>query len=129
VSHAIRKLLPHDFTTALGVRRNFSIFDLRVDWNVLLYAMVLAVIGTLLFSMVPVAFAWRQGLLAGLRAGDQGAGRARSAVANLLVVVQFAFSVLLLTSAGLAYRSLSLIQVSDVGFDKENLLLVSVNPT
>src|SRR5262249_5139771 len=33
------------------------------------------------------------------------------------------------TIAGLAYRSLSLIQNFDVQFDKENLLLVAVNPT
>jgi predicted permease len=129
VTHAVRWLLPHDFTTALGVRRDFSILDFKADWVVLLYAMVLAVIGTLVFSILPVIHAWGQEVLAGLRTGEQGTGRGRLRIANLLVVMQFAVSVLLLTAAGLAYHSLSLIQVFDVGFNKENLLLVSVNPT
>jgi predicted permease len=129
LTHAVRWLLPHDFTNPLGIRRDLSILDFKADWVVLLYAMALAVIGTLVFSILPVIHAWRQEVLAGLRTGEQASGQGRSWVANLLVVVQFAFSVLLLTTAGLAYHSLSLIQVFDVGFNKENLLLVSINPT
>jgi hypothetical protein len=46
----------------------------------------------------------------------------------MLVVAQLAFSVVLLTGTGLAYRSLSLIdRPDDLGFDKENLLLISLN--
>jgi predicted permease len=44
-----------------------------------------------------------------------------------LVVLQLAFSVLLVTTAGLAYRSMFLIGEFDSGFDTHNLLLVTVN--
>jgi predicted permease len=48
-------------------------------------------------------------------------------VSSGLVVLQLAFSVLLMTTAGLAYRSLSVLSASTLGFDKDNLLLVTVN--
>ena len=51
----------------------------------------------------------------------------RSALSRGLVVLQLAFSVLLLTTAGLAHRSLSLQDSADVGFDTRNLLLATVN--
>jgi predicted permease len=51
----------------------------------------------------------------------------RSALSQGLVVLQLAFSVLLLTTAGLAHRSLSLQDSADVGFNTGNLLLATVN--
>jgi hypothetical protein len=51
----------------------------------------------------------------------------RSGLSGALVVLQLAFTVLLLTTAGLAYRSLSVIYAPDLGFNKNNLLLVSLN--
>src|SRR5262249_41146163 len=53
----------------------------------------------------------------------------RSRLTSILVILQLAFSVLLLTSAGLAYRSLSLVETLNLNFDKNNLLLATVNPT
>jgi predicted permease len=41
--------------------------------------------------------------------------------------VQLAFAVLLLAGAGLAYRSLSLVQALDLGFNKTGLLLVTID--
>jgi predicted permease len=43
------------------------------------------------------------------------------------VVLQLAFAVLLLAGAGLAYRSLSLVNALDLGFNPASLLLVTVN--
>jgi predicted permease len=48
-------------------------------------------------------------------------------VAQALVVLQLAFSVLLLTAAGLGLRSLSLIDRTTLGFDTGNLLLFTVD--
>ncbi len=69
---------------------------------------------------------WRQQLLPWLKAGEQGASPERSRLSRALVVLQLAFSVLLLTSAGLAHRSIALLDSGDVGFDKEQLVLVTV---
>ena len=101
--------------------------DLAPDWTVVGYALVLAILCTLTVTLGPALLTWRQQLLPFLKVGEQSVVRARSRLSQALVVLQLAFSVLLLTSAGLAHRSLSLKDSLDVGFDTRNLLLVTVN--
>lgn len=98
----------------------------RPDWTVLAYAMVLAAVATLAFTTAPAIRTWRLPVLPLLKSGEQGVARGRSRLSTTLVVVQLAFSVLLLTSAGLAYRSLSMLDPGHVGFDADHLLLVTV---
>src|SRR5919198_1378451 len=102
-------------------------FDFTPDWKVLGYAMLLALAGTAIFSAAPALRTCRQDLQPLLKAGEQGVVRGRSSVSNGLVVLQLAFSVLLLTTAGLAYRSLSVLTAADLGFDKDRLLLITIN--
>lgn len=99
--------------------------DFTPDWRVAVYALVLTLIGTLIFSLAPALRTWRFDPLPSLKDGAQTATSGRSRAANGLVVLQIAFSVLLLTTAGLAYRSSTLMLV-DVGFDPEPILAVSV---
>jgi putative ABC transport system permease protein len=102
-------------------------FDFTPDWRVLGYAMLLALVGTVFVSAAPAVRACRHDLQPLLKAGEQGVIQGRSSVSNGLVVLQLAFSVLLLTTAGLAYRSLSMLTASDLGFDRDKLLLVTIN--
>ena len=98
------------------------------DWRVVAYAMVLAAIGTIAFSIAPALRVWRQDALPWLKAGEHSVAPGRSRLSNALVVLQLAFSVVLLTLAGLATRSASLMTV-DLGFDSKNLLLLTVRTT
>ena len=91
------------------------------------YAMLLAVLATVAFTLPPALRAWRQDLLPWLKAGEQGVVQGRSKLSSTLVIVQLALAVLLLTSAGLAYRSTSLISGRSLGFDQERILLTTVN--
>ncbi len=100
--------------------------DFKPDWAVAAYAMVLAMLATLAFTTAPALRTWRQQVLPWLKAGEQAVAPGRSRLSTMLVVLQLAFSVLLLTSAGLAYRSISMLDSGEVGFAKENLLLVTV---
>jgi len=100
--------------------------EAKPDWTLAAYAMLLAMAATLAFTIAPGVRAWRQQVLPLLKSGEQSVARGRSRASNVLVVVQFAFSVLLLTSAGLAYRSLALLDSGDVGYDANNVLLVTV---
>ena len=101
--------------------------DMSPDWTVLGYAMVLAVLATLIFTAAPAVSTWRQDLLSFLKAGEQSVVRGRSGLSRGLVVLQLAFSVVLLTIAGLAFRSLALIDQVDIGFNYDRLLLVTVD--
>ncbi len=101
--------------------------DLTPDWTVVGYALVLALLCTLAVTLGPALRTRRQQLLPFLKAGEQSVVQGRSALSGGLVVLQLAFSVLLLTTAGLAHRSLSLRDSADVGFSTRNLLLATVN--
>ena len=100
--------------------------DFTFDWVVAAYAFALAMAATLAFSTAPAVRTWRQQLLPWLKAGEQGASPERSRLSRALVVLQLAFSVLLLTTAGLAHRSIALLDSGDVGFNKDQLVLVTV---
>jgi putative ABC transport system permease protein len=103
--------------------------DFTPDERVLAYAMGLAVAATVAFTVAPALRTWQQDLLSFLKAGEQAVVQGRSRVSQALVVVQMAFSVLLLTSAGLAYRSLSIIDGTNLGFDPRSLLLATIDTT
>ena len=102
-------------------------FDFAPDWKVLGYAMLLALAGTAFVSAAPAIRACRHDLQPLLKAGEQGVVQGRSTISGGLVVLQLAFSVLLLTTAGLASRSLSVLTASDLGFAADRLLLVTIN--
>jgi predicted permease len=101
--------------------------DLTPDWTVVGYALVLALLCTVAVTLGPALRTWRQQLLPFLKVGEQSVVQARSRLSRGLVVLQLAFSVLLLTTAVLAQRSLSLRDSADVGFDTRPLLLATVN--
>jgi putative ABC transport system permease protein len=120
-SRAIPRLLPDSPLAESGL-------DFTPDWSVVAYAMVLAAIGTIAFSLAPALRVWRQDALPWLKAGEHSVAPGRSRLSNVLVVLQLAFSVVLLTLAGLATRSASLMAL-DLGFDSKNLLLFTVRTT
>jgi predicted permease len=88
--------------------------------------MLLAAVGTIAFTVAPVLRVWKQDPLPWLKAGEQSVVQGRSRLSSGLVVLQLAFSVVLLTAAGLASRSASMMTV-DLGFESRNLLVVRVN--
>jgi predicted permease len=98
----------------------------RPDWTLPAYAIGLALLATLACSVGPAMRSQRMPLSSSLKSGEQGIARGRSRLSTALVVVQFAFSVLLVTGAGLAYRSISTLRSGELGFDPDNLLLVTV---
>jgi predicted permease len=120
-ARAIPRLLPESPLAESGI-------DFSPDWSVVAYAMVLAAIGTIAFSIAPALRVWRQDALPWLKAGEHSVAAGRSRLSNALVVLQLAFSVVLLTLASLATRSASLMTV-DLGFDSRNLLLFTVRTT
>ena len=100
--------------------------DARPDWTLAAYGMTLALLATLAFSLAPALRSWRVQVLPLLKAGEHSIAPGRSRLSTALVIVQFAFSVLLVTSAALAYRSMTTLSSANLGFNPENLLLVTV---
>ena len=100
--------------------------DVSPDWTVVAYALTLAAAGMIAVTIAPALRAWRQPLLPWLKSGEQGIVEGRSRLSTGLVVLQLAFSVLLLVTAGLAYRSVSLLGGVDLGYSTQGLLLATV---
>ena len=101
--------------------------DFAPDWSVAFYALALAVLSTLVFTLAPAVRAWGQDLLPWLRGGEHSVAPGRSRTANLLVVAQLALCVLLLTSGSLAWRSTKLMESTDLGFRRDHVLLAGVD--
>jgi predicted permease len=99
---------------------------IRPGWTLAAYAMVLAGAATMVFTLAPAIRSWRLPVLPLLKNGESSVARGRSRLSGGLVVLQLALSVVLLTSAGLAYRSLSMLDTGRVGFDPGPMLLTTV---
>ena len=114
VTRAIIKLLPPlESGAPTGV-------DFTPDWRVAFYTLVLALAGTVASSIAP---AWR----AARRDPMRGIRRGRSHMASTLIIGEVALCVVLLIAGGLAWRSLSLMDSADLYFNKDHVLLASVN--
>jgi len=103
----------------------------RAELNapVLIAALVLAVLTGLLFGLVPAIRLTRKSLMPTLKEvrSRRAPSRIPVTVSDLLVVSQVAMSLLMLVAAGLFVRTLSNLQSTDVGFNRENLLIFDVN--
>jgi macrolide transport system ATP-binding/permease protein len=100
--------------------------DFTPDWRVAGYAIGLAVFSTLAFTAAPAIRAWRQDPLPWLKAGQQCVLAGRSRLSSVLVVTQLALCVVLITGAGLAYRSQYLINNLEFHYQTDHLALVTV---
>jgi len=95
-----------------------------------------SVLTGILFGLAPALRGTRLDLTPALKEGAarivgssaQSSGR-RPALSQALVVVQIAMSLVLLIGAGLFVRSLTNLENENVGFDRHNLLLFTIDPT
>jgi predicted permease len=93
-------------------------FDVRVDWSVAGYAVVLSALTALLVGVLPALHATRADLASTMREHTlPGRRRGRPGLRQVLLLPQVAFSVTLVALAGLAVRSVSRAGAVDPGFD------------
>ena len=98
--------------------------DVAIDPAALAFTAALAVACGLFFGLLPAVQITRQDLARVLNEGGRGGapGRVRLTVRRSLVVLQLAFSVMLVLAAGLLLRSLIELQRIELGFDERNVL-------
>ena len=103
-------------------------FDLAPDARVLSFTLLVSLLTGILFGLAPALRATRLDLTSSLKdAAGRGAGRSRLTLHKLLIVTQVALSLFLLVGAGLFVRSLRNLKNLDAGFDRENVVLFSLN--
>jgi predicted permease len=106
---------------------DMAALDLRVDWRVLSYSLVLAVLTAIIFGVIPALETSKVDLVATLKESSRAAGTRRVFLRQTLVVSQIALSLLLLVGAGLLLRTLRNLMGANLGFDSRNVLLASVD--
>jgi predicted permease len=114
-------------------RDNFALHA-DLNWHVLGFTLALSLGTGMLFGLAPAMQATGIDLTPALKETRSEALRRRARgsfvrvnLSQALVVLQVALSLLLLIAAGLFVRTLSNLQSVELGFNRENLLLFSMN--
>ena len=108
-------------------RQDFALAP-TMDWHVLIFTLAVTVLTGVLFGLVPALRSTRVNLNDSLRDGGRTtASGSRLNLAKGLVIVQVAFSLLLVAGAGLFLRTLWNLQSVSLGYPKEHLLLISAD--
>ena len=117
INSAVRGIrLPSDVTL---------LFDLRTDWRVLAFALLLSIATGILFSLIPALQSSKPQLVPALKDESSMGGFRRSRLRNSLVIAQVSLSLILLISAGLIVRGLQAAQKMRPGFNPENAVAIS----
>ncbi|HEX5227334.1 MAG TPA: FtsX-like permease family protein, partial [Bryobacteraceae bacterium] len=111
---------------ALGVAEGPAPFSTGIDSHVLVFTAAIAVATGLLFGLAPAFRATNLELNAAAK--PSRSGRFQFGGAKLLVAVQVALSLIVVVGAALFARSLRNLAQVDLGFDREHVLTVWMNP-
>jgi len=103
-------------------------YSANLDARVLLFALGLAMIVSLLFSIAPAMHFLRPDLAGALRQSTGTASKKTQFLRKAAVGLQIALSVLLLGGAGLFVRTLTNLRDQAVGFDTNHLVTFGLDP-
>ena len=98
--------------------------DISINWNVLLFALFLTAFAGILFGLAPALQGSRLNLTAKLKAegrGTTGSGE-QARTRRVLVVTEFALSLVLMIAAGLLLRSFWDVFTVRLGFNPQNVM-------
>lgn len=95
-----------------------------MDWRVLLFTLVIAVITGFLFGLMPAFSSIRLSLVEALKEGGYtgSVGGKRQYFRRLIVVAEMAFSLMLVIGAALLVKSIVRLQAQQTGFSEDHLL-------
>jgi len=104
------------------------VLDFAFNWHVFAYAFAVAAATAAFVVVVPAARVWRGNLREVLHEGGRTSTGGRQRLRDILVAVQVGGSLTLLIVAGLFVRSLRGVQSSDLGFDPQHVLNLTLDP-
>jgi predicted permease len=106
---------------------DMAALDLRVDWRVLSFSLVLAVMTAMIFGVIPALETSKVDFAATLKESSRATGARKVFLRQTLVVSQIALSLFLLVGAGLLLRTLRNLLGANLGFDPRNVVVASVD--
>ena len=112
----------------LSTAANTVHLDLSLDWRVLSFTLVVAVLTAVLFGTAPALRAAAVQPNEGLKAhGRAIAGEPRFGLGSILVAGQVALSLILIVAAGLFLRTFLSLAGTPLGFEPDRILVVEMN--
>jgi predicted permease len=116
---AIRPLVPTQIVGLAG---------LDLDWRVLGFALAVTLVASVVIGCAPWWQLSRTDSLGALKQGGRnGPGAHAGRLQSILVVVQLALSLTLVTGAGLLVRTFAQLRTADLGFQSEQVLLARLS--
>jgi predicted permease len=114
----------------MSIGRAPLMLDLHPDIRVLIFTASVSIVAAVLFGLSPALGSTRVSLTPALKQNGAGAGWTgfKLGQRKVLLIAQVALSVLLLSGTGLLVRTLVNLERVDPGFDRNNVLLFSVDP-
>jgi predicted permease len=105
-------------------------FERAVNIRIVAFTIGLSILTAIVCSLVPALRATRPAHQRTLHVGrDMGAGTLRRwSIASVLVALQVALTVVLLTGAGLFIRSLATVLSQDAGLDRDRVVVLGTDP-
>ncbi len=113
----------------ISTGRQTVFFDLSLNLRVLTFTAAIAVLTGILFGVLPAFRSTRVSLTSAMKGSRavKSDRRMRFRPGKCMVASQIALSLVLLVSAGLFLRSMVKLATLDVGFDRNDVLLVNTN--
>jgi predicted permease len=106
------------------------VLDVAPNFHVLIFSIAISILTSILFGLAPAIHSTRLDLTPALKqAPAYGASSRRLGFGGALVAVQLALSLVVLTGASLFVRTLVNLNSVELGFDRRNLLLFSMDGT
>ena len=113
----------------ISTNHNKVFLDLSFDWRILSFTAAVAIFTGLLFGVMPAFRSTRVSLTSAMKGSQavEAEGHAKFRPGKWIVASQVALSLVLLMASGLFLRSFAKLVTMDVGFDRNNVLLVRAN--
>jgi predicted permease len=124
----VAQVLSRALIVALTTQAGGPILTLPIDWRILLFAALVAVVTCVIFGVAPAARASRVEPAEAMKSGGRGntGGRARFATQRAMVVTQIAVSLVLLVAALLFVRSFRNLITFNPGMRQANISIAYV---
>ncbi len=102
--------------------------EVRIDWVVLAFALLLSILTGLVFGLAPAFHSARVALSSAIREGARGSGYSTKTgrLRDVLIVSELAFAVILMVGAGLLLRTLWDLLQENPGFNPTQIVAANI---
>ncbi len=114
----LKRLVPADLSSSVSLRFSFGVFA---------FTILVCLLSTFLFGLVPALQTSKADLNETLREGGRGTTVSKQVVAHVLVAGEIALSLMLLIGAGLLLKSLYKLQHVALGFEPTQVLTLDLD--